>query len=98
MNFNKAIIVMLLAVYIGVPLAFGGDSYVMSLVIASMVIGGVALSWALLGNLGGMVSFGHAAFFQRQRRRAAARHSAVRARWTQDARPGPAPGHPPGRY
>lgn len=63
MNLNKAIIVMLLAVYIGVPLAFGSDSYLMSLVIASLVIGGVALSWALLGNLGGMVSFGHAAFF-----------------------------------
>lgn len=53
----------LLALYIGVPLAFGGDSYVMSLVVAAMVIGGIALSWALLGNLGGMVSFGHAAFF-----------------------------------
>jgi branched-chain amino acid transport system permease protein len=53
----------LLAVYVVVPLAFGGDSYLMSLVVASLVIGGVALSWALLGNLGGMVSFGHAAFF-----------------------------------
>lgn len=63
MKFDKTIVVMLLAVYIGVPLAFGSNNYVMSLVIASMVIGGVALSWALLGNLGGMVSFGHAAFF-----------------------------------
>ena len=63
MKLNKAIIAMLLAVYVGVPLLFGGDNYVMSLVVASMVIGGVALSWALLGNLGGMVSFGHAAFF-----------------------------------
>jgi branched-chain amino acid transport system permease protein len=35
----------------------------MSLLVASMVIGGIALSWALLGNLGGMISFGHAAFF-----------------------------------
>jgi branched-chain amino acid transport system permease protein len=50
-------------VYVAVPMLFGSDNYVMSLVVASMVIGGVALSWALLGNLGGMVSFGHAAFF-----------------------------------
>lgn len=63
MKLNKTIIAMLLAVYIVVPLAFGSDNYVMSLVVAAMVIGGVALSWALLGNLGGMVSFGHAAFF-----------------------------------
>jgi branched-chain amino acid transport system permease protein len=63
MKLNKTLIATLLAVYIGVPLAFGGDAYVMSLVVASLVIGGVALSWALLGNLGGMVSFGHAAFF-----------------------------------
>ena len=51
------------AIYIAVPLLFGADNYVMSLIIASLVIGGIALSWALLGNLGGMVSFGHAAFF-----------------------------------
>lgn len=59
----KMHIAVLLAVYIVVPLAFGSDNYVMSLVVAAMVIGGIALSWALLGNLGGMVSFGHAAFF-----------------------------------
>jgi branched-chain amino acid transport system permease protein len=53
----------LLAVYVAVPLVFGSDNYVMSLIIASLVIGGIALSWALLGNLGGMVSFGHSAFF-----------------------------------
>ena len=35
----------------------------MSMVVAALVIGCVALSWALLGNLGGMVSFGHSAFF-----------------------------------
>lgn len=63
MKSNMTIMAALMAVYIGVPLAFGGDSYVMSLVVAAMVIGGIALSWALLGNLGGMVSFGHAAFF-----------------------------------
>ena len=63
MKFNKTIAVMLLTVYVAVPLVFGSDNYVMSLVVAAMVIGGVALSWALLGNLGGMVSFGHAAFF-----------------------------------
>jgi branched-chain amino acid transport system permease protein len=63
MKLNKTMVAALLAVYILVPLAVGGNNYVMSLVIASLVIGGIALSWALLGNLGGMVSFGHAAFF-----------------------------------
>jgi branched-chain amino acid transport system permease protein len=63
MKLNKTMIAALLAVYIVVPLVFGANNYVMSLVVASLVIGGVALSWALLGNLGGMVSFGHAAFF-----------------------------------
>ncbi|MGJ9416632.1 branched-chain amino acid ABC transporter permease [Massilia sp. CMS3.1] len=63
MKLNKLLIVVLAAAYVGVPLVLGGNAYVMSLVIASLVIGGVALSWALLGNLGGMVSFGHAAFF-----------------------------------
>src|SRR3546814_8298536 len=49
--------------YIGVPLLLGQNNYVMSLIIAALVIGGIALAWALLGNLGGMVSFGHSAFF-----------------------------------
>ena len=62
-QFNPGMIAALLCVYIGVPLLVGGNNYVMSLIIASLVIGGIALSWALLGNLGGMVSFGHAAFF-----------------------------------
>lgn len=53
----------LLAAYLLVPLLLGPDNYVMSMVVAALVIGGVALSWALLGNLGGMVSFGHSAFF-----------------------------------
>jgi len=59
----KLLIPVLLALYVGVPLAFGANNYLMSLVTASLVIGGVALAWALLGNLGGMVSFGHSAFF-----------------------------------
>ncbi len=49
--------------YVGVPLVLGGKNYVMTVIIASLIIGGLALSWALLNNLGGMVSFGHAAFF-----------------------------------
>ncbi|QRX82644.1 branched-chain amino acid ABC transporter permease [Glaciimonas sp. PAMC28666] len=57
------IVALLVAVYLGVPLVFGQDNYVMSMLVAALVIGGIALSWALLGNLGGMVSFGHAAFF-----------------------------------
>jgi branched-chain amino acid transport system permease protein len=63
MKSYKLFVPALLAVYVAVPLVFGSDNYVMSLVIASLVIGGIALSWALLGNLGGMVSFGHSAFF-----------------------------------
>jgi branched-chain amino acid transport system permease protein len=49
--------------YLLVPLLFGADRYMMSLIVASVTIGGLALAWALLGNLGGMVSFGQAGFF-----------------------------------
>lgn len=55
--------VVLVLLYVGVPLAFGANRYLMSLAIASLTIAGIALAWALLGNLGGMVSFGHSAFF-----------------------------------
>jgi branched-chain amino acid transport system permease protein len=55
--------VLVLALYFGVPLVLGHDLYLMSLAVASLTIAGVALAWALLGNLGGMVSFGHSAFF-----------------------------------
>lgn len=48
---------------VALPFAFGPTSYVMSLIIASLTIAGIAVAWALLGNLGGLVSFGHAAFF-----------------------------------
>lgn len=51
-----------LAALAGWLLAWGGNPYVMSITIAALVTGGVALAWALLGNLGGMVSFGHSAF------------------------------------
>jgi branched-chain amino acid transport system permease protein len=54
---------LLLLAYVAVPLALNPNPYVVSLVVASLTIGGIALAWALLGNLGGMVSFGHAAFF-----------------------------------
>ncbi len=52
----------LIALYAGVPMIFGGNLYLMSNIVAALTIGGIALAWALLGNLGGMVSFGHAAF------------------------------------
>ncbi len=45
------------------PLALGANLYLMSMIVAALIIGGVAVAWALLGNLGGLVSFGHAAFF-----------------------------------
>lgn len=53
----------LLAVALLAPVLFGGDGYVMGLVVSALVIGCLATAWALLGNLGGMVSFGHSAFF-----------------------------------
>ena len=63
MNMKKSIVGLLLAFYIVIPMVLGNNAYVMSSIVASLVIGGIALAWALLGNLGGMVSFGHAAFF-----------------------------------
>ncbi len=53
----------LLLLYVGVPALLGSNNYLMGIVVPAMVIAGIALAWALLGNLGGMVSFGHAAFF-----------------------------------
>lgn len=58
-----SIVALLAAGYGAVPLLLGANQYIMSLIVAALVIGCVALSWALLGNLGGMVSFGHSAFF-----------------------------------
>jgi len=55
-------VLLLAGLYVGVPQVFGGDLYLMSNIVAALTIGGIALSWSLLGNLGGMVSFGHAAF------------------------------------
>ena len=49
--------------YLVVPFILKDYHYILSLTVASLVIAGVAVAWALLGNLGGMVSFGHAAFF-----------------------------------
>lgn len=54
---------LVLALYVVVPWLFAGNLYLMSMIVAALTIGGVALAWALLGNLGGLVSFGHAAFF-----------------------------------
>jgi len=60
---NTLTIVILAALYLAVPLVLGGNHYLMGLIVSSLIVAGVALAWALLGNLGGMVSFGHAAFF-----------------------------------
>ena len=60
---NKTLVALIVAGYAVVPFALGANHYIMSMIVAALVIGGVALSWALLGNLGGMVSFGHSAFF-----------------------------------
>lgn len=63
MNKNKLSALVLPLLLVAAPLLLAQDHYVMSLMVAAMVIGGIALSWALLGNLGGMISFGHSAFF-----------------------------------
>ena len=60
---HAVLVAALAAGYVGVPLLFGGTPYVLGLIVAALTIAGVAVAWALLGNLGGMVSFGHAAFF-----------------------------------
>lgn len=51
-----------LVLIIGVTPFYLNDYYLMTM-ISSLVIAGLALSWAMLSNLGGMTSFGHAAFF-----------------------------------
>lgn len=63
MKMNKTVAALLLVAYVAVPLVLGSNNYVMSLIVAALIVGGIALAWALLGNLGGMVSFGHSAFF-----------------------------------
>ncbi|MCX7172680.1 MAG: branched-chain amino acid ABC transporter permease [Proteobacteria bacterium] len=60
---NFLFAVLLLATYVLVPAVFGDNNYVMGLIISALIVAGIAIAWALLGNLGGMVSFGHAAFF-----------------------------------
>jgi branched-chain amino acid transport system permease protein len=54
---------LLVVAAVAMPVAFGSNGYVMGLMVSGLIVAGVALAWALLGNLGGMVSFGHAAFF-----------------------------------
>ncbi|PLX73928.1 MAG: branched-chain amino acid ABC transporter permease [Azoarcus sp.] len=60
---QKRMIVALALLYVVVPVLLNGNNYILSLLVSSLIVAGMAVSWALLGNLGGMVSFGHAAFF-----------------------------------
>ncbi|MCK9261155.1 MAG: branched-chain amino acid ABC transporter permease [Azoarcus sp.] len=60
---QKRMIVALALFYVVVPVLLNGNNYILSLLVSSLIVAGMAVSWALLGNLGGMVSFGHAAFF-----------------------------------
>ncbi len=53
----------IILLYLIVPALLKGDSYLLSLTVSALIVAGIAVSWALLGNLGGMISFGHAAFF-----------------------------------
>ena len=59
----RILVPVLVAAYLVVPLAFQSNGYLLGLIVAALTIAGIAVAWALLGNLGGMVSFGHAAFF-----------------------------------
>ena len=63
MKMKKSSLGLVLTAYVAIPAVLGHNHYVMSLIVAAMIIGGIALAWAQLGNLGGMVSFGHSAFF-----------------------------------
>lgn len=58
----RSIIPLAVVMYGLIPLALSSHDYLMGLMVAALTIAGIAVSWALLGNLGGMVSFGHAAF------------------------------------
>ncbi|MFT3690326.1 branched-chain amino acid ABC transporter permease [Paenirhodobacter sp.] len=60
---HLSLIVLLALAYLAVPLAFGSNTYVIGIIVSALTVAGVAVAWAMLGNLGGMVSFGHAAFF-----------------------------------
>jgi branched-chain amino acid transport system permease protein len=60
---KKFIWVALAILYLVVPALLKGNSYILSMTVSSLIVAGIAVAWALLGNLGGMVSFGHAAFF-----------------------------------
>lgn len=63
MSYRVLTIAAVLAAYVVLPLAFAGNSYLLGVIISAFTIAGIAVAWALLGNLGGMISFGHAAFF-----------------------------------
>lgn len=58
-----AIVVGLLVVYAAVPALAGSSNFVLGIIINALIIAGIAVAWSLLANLGGMISFGHAAFF-----------------------------------
>lgn len=63
MTMKKLLWVAIAILYLVVPVLLKGNSYILSLTVSSLIVAGIAVAWALLGNLGGMVSFGHAAFF-----------------------------------
>ena len=44
------------------PLIAGASPYLLGLLISALILSGLALSWALRGNLGCKVSFGRGAF------------------------------------
>lgn len=58
----RVLITLALVMYGLIPFALNGNDYLMGMMVTALTIAGIAVSWSLLGNLGGMVSFGHAAF------------------------------------
>jgi branched-chain amino acid transport system permease protein len=60
---KKILFLGIAVLYLLVPAALKGNHYLLSLTVSALIVAGIAVAWALLGNLGGMISFGHAAFF-----------------------------------
>lgn len=64
MNRNNIFVITALVIaYAIVPFFLAGNDYLLGVIISALTIAGIAVAWALLSNLGDMVSFGHAAFF-----------------------------------
>lgn len=55
-------LLVLFAVLLALPL-LGFDAYLLHVIISSLIVALLAVSWNILGGFAGQISFGHAAFF-----------------------------------